>query len=145
MHKTPNRQNLMTGTIRRLLQREAWHNIQNVLAKLYPADISLAMRELDEKSRLLLFDQIKDLEKAMEIKGNIIWESPYYFLEKDNKKDGPFCQLCYDKEKLVIHLHEGKKGSWSCHSCEKVFRDDSYVATQNQIKTAGRRSWVKDY
>ncbi len=64
MHKTPNRQNLMTGTIRRLLQREAWHNIQNVLAKLYPADISLTMRELDEKLRLILFAQIKDIEKA---------------------------------------------------------------------------------
>ncbi|MCK5915056.1 MAG: magnesium transporter, partial [Deltaproteobacteria bacterium] len=64
MHKTPNRQKLMVGTIRRLLQREAWHNIQNVLAKLYPADISIAMRELDDKLRLILFEQIKDLEKA---------------------------------------------------------------------------------
>ncbi len=64
MHKTPNRQNLMAGTIRRLLQREAWHNIQNVLAKLYPADISLVMREFDEEMRLVFFEQIKDLEKA---------------------------------------------------------------------------------
>jgi len=64
MHKTPNRQNLMAGTIRRLLQREAWHNIQNVLAKLYPADISLVMREFDEEMRLVFFEQISDLEKA---------------------------------------------------------------------------------
>ena len=66
MHKTPNRQDLMTGTIRRLLQREAWHNIQNVIEKFYPADISLVMRELDAEMRLTLFKQIKDITKAAE-------------------------------------------------------------------------------
>ena len=66
MHKTPNRQNLMAGTIRRLLQREAWHNIQNVIEKFYPADISLVMRELDTEMRLTLFKQIKDITKAAE-------------------------------------------------------------------------------
>ena len=66
MHKTPDRQNLMAGTIRRLLQREAWHNIQNVIEKFHPADISLVMRELDAEMRLTLFKQIKDTTKAAE-------------------------------------------------------------------------------
>ena len=66
MHKTPNRQNLMAGTIRRLLQREAWHNIQKVIEKFHPADISLVMRELDAEMRLTLFKQIKDIAKAAE-------------------------------------------------------------------------------
>ena len=66
MHKTPNRQNLMAGTVRRLLQREAWHNVQKVIEKLYPADISLVMRELDADIRLILFKQIKDISKAAE-------------------------------------------------------------------------------
>ena len=66
MHKTPNRQNLMAGTVRRLLQREAWHNVQKVIEKFYPADISLVMRELDAEMRLTLFKQIKDISKAAE-------------------------------------------------------------------------------
>ncbi len=56
----------MIAAIRRLLQREAWSNIQNVLGKLYPADIALVMRELDENMRLTLFKQIQDLNKAAE-------------------------------------------------------------------------------
>ncbi|MBN2808421.1 MAG: magnesium transporter [Deltaproteobacteria bacterium] len=66
MPKKPTHQNLMTGTIRRLLQREAWHNIQKVLEKLYPADISLVMRDLDAEMRLNLFRQIKNIAKAAE-------------------------------------------------------------------------------
>ncbi|MEA1922507.1 MAG: magnesium transporter [Pseudomonadota bacterium] len=66
MHKTPNRQNLMAGTVRRLLQREAWHNVQKVIEKFYPADIALVMRELDAEMRLTLFKQIKDISKAAE-------------------------------------------------------------------------------
>ncbi|HDS16228.1 MAG TPA: magnesium transporter [Proteobacteria bacterium] len=66
MHKAPNRQSLMADTIRRLIQREAWHNIQKVIEKLYPADISLAMRELDADTRLALFRQINDPAKAAE-------------------------------------------------------------------------------
>jgi len=54
------------ATIRRLLHREAWSNIQNVLDKLYPADIALVMRELDEEMCLTLFKQIRDLNKAAE-------------------------------------------------------------------------------
>jgi magnesium transporter len=71
MHKAINRQSMMAATIRRLLHREAWHNIQNVLAKLYPADIALVMRELDEDMRLALFRQIEDIDKAAEILGEL--------------------------------------------------------------------------
>ena len=71
MHKTRSRQSLMVATVRRLLHREAWPNIQKLLNKLYPADIALVIRELDEDARVVLFKQIRDISKAAETLGEL--------------------------------------------------------------------------
>ena len=121
-----------------LLKKGATIEAQEKIMELRETALQLQEESIEFKKK------IKELEEAIETKNCIVWEAPYYFIEKDNKKDGPFCQLCYDKEKLLIRLHEGKKGSWSCHSCEKIFRDKSYVPSQRKTISKGP-SWVKDY
>jgi len=57
---------MMVGTIRKLLHREAWYNINKIIAKLYPADIAYLMRSLSEEEQFLLFSRIADIKKAAE-------------------------------------------------------------------------------
>ncbi len=66
MVKNANRHNMMVGTIRKLLHREAWYNINKIIAKLYPADIAYLMRSLSEEEQFLLFSRIADIKKAAE-------------------------------------------------------------------------------
>jgi len=57
---------MMVETIRKLLHREAWHNVNKIITKFYPADIAHLMRFLSEEEQHLLFSRITDIEKAAE-------------------------------------------------------------------------------
>ena len=66
MNKSKNIHSRMVETIRKLLHREAWHNINKIITKLYPADIAHLMRFLSEEEQYLLFSRITDTQKAAE-------------------------------------------------------------------------------
>ncbi|HPG39733.1 MAG TPA: hypothetical protein PLP19_13290 [bacterium] len=82
-------------------------------AKINIANIQTIIIEKDEK--------INELEKALEIKGNLRYEAPYYWLDNANGKEGPYCQRCYDKEKALIRLQVYLSGSWVCCSCKNIY------------------------
>ena len=62
------------------------------------ADIKIELA--DVQSTLIEKDQcIIDLQSQLNIKESVTWSKPYYFIENNEDKDGPFCQQCYDNEK----------------------------------------------
>lgn len=84
-----------------------------------------ALERQDENIELK--EKVKELEEALKIKGSVVYEAPYYFTEKNGKRDGPFCQNCYDGSEKLIRLQEtGQKGCWKCHCCEKGVTDSNY-------------------
>ena len=98
-----------------------------------------AALELQEEN-IELNKKVKELQEALEVKGSIVYEPPYYFIEKDGKKDGPFCQNCYDSGGKLIRLQEQqpKKGRWTCHCCNKNVKDSNYKLPSFQ-RSPGRR------
>ena len=80
---------------------------------------------------------IRELEEQVDVKGKLIYESPYYWLIEDDKKDGPYCQVCYDDKKKLIRLQEGIKdnqGLWDCNVCNKNFKDSTYNPPKIRVK-----------
>jgi ribosomal protein L37AE/L43A len=84
-----------------------------------------AALEIQEEN-LALRDRIKILEAQLEIKRALKYEKPYYWVVRGEDKDGPHCQLCYDKEKHLIRLQGGKNGTWHCGACKHTFYDSGY-------------------
>jgi len=94
--------------------------------------------ELQDENQALK-DKIGLLEKKLEIKAKLVWDNPYYWLVDDQEKDGPYCQLCYDKDEKLIRLQELKaRGAWQCHSCGKVFHDKTHVPQTHSRMTVKR-------
>lgn len=48
----------------------------------------------------------KELREQLEIKENLTAENNMYWLNKDGKKDGPFCTNCWDAEQRLMRLHK---------------------------------------
>ena len=71
--------------------------------------------EIAEKDRT-----IRELGEQLSLKEKMKYEKPYYWVFKDNKKEGPFCPKCWDSEKKQIHviLHTG--GS-RCPNCQNYY------------------------
>lgn len=83
------------------------------------------VKELQEENNALI-GRIQTLENALNIKNKVVWEPPYYFLQSEYAKEGPYCQYCYDNEKKLIRLIPHGRGLWQCHVCENLFRDGKY-------------------
>lgn len=90
-------------------------------AKMQIAEIQEALIESDKEK--------KELEKKLSRKENLFFERPYYLIKQNNENnDGPFCQICYDKDRKLIRLNNNRfiAGEWECPVCKERFRDKDY-------------------
>lgn len=96
---------------------------QNKIADLYNALSDLKINFADIKQELLnKAERIKELEEAQRIKDDLAWEDPFYYLTKSNKKDGPYCQTCYDTKKLLVRIPRNDQDTHlKCNSCNKFY------------------------
>ena len=105
-----------------LEQAEIKLQLAELIGALADAKIEIAnVREVISDKEAL----IKDLHQKLELKENIIWKKPYYFVMQNEKKDGPFCQKCYDSNQQLIRL-QGEEGWWQCLECKNTVTDENY-------------------
>lgn len=85
-----------------------------------------------------LITRIHELEsecrKNQDLPG-IEYEKPYYWRKVGDKKDGPFCQSCYDKDRKLIRLQGDGAGYWECLVCKTHVVDGSY--RQPEVSSRG--------
>lgn len=81
------------------------------------------------------------LQRELKLSRELCYEPPYYWRVTTKGREGPFCQLCYDKDEKLIRLQSStfKRGLWHCACCDKAFRDGGYVDEDVQSVTWGRR------
>lgn len=72
--------------------------------------------------------KIRKLEERIAIVDNVIYEDKCYWKKIDDKKDGPFCQRCFDADSKLIRLQENsstlynRTSKWySCHQCHSRY------------------------
>jgi len=90
-------------------------------------EIAQVQKVLLEKDK-----QIRDLTATLSIRGRLIWDRPYYWLEETGEKDGSYCQQCYDNNSKLIRLQSHGDGSWSCNTCNKSFYDKTFQDGSSQ-------------
>ena len=103
-----------------LVKKGATLEAQGKITELRESAISL------REENIQLRERIKELENKLNLKENLYYEKPYYWLKDGDNKDGPFCQKCYDSESKLIRLQILKRGFWICKSCQKSYEDDSF-------------------
>ena len=83
---------------------------------------SLALQE----EILMLKEKIKELEGQLTKKKNVVFEDHYYWVKEGEKREGPYCQRCYDSENKLIRLRKLEKGNWQCVYCKNDYFDESF-------------------
>lgn len=97
------------------------------LAELMSALADAKMEIANVQDELLGKDRrISELEEALNVQGRLIWESPYYWLDNDGTKDGPYCQQCMDNSRKLIRLQSLERGFWICATCKNNYDNKSY-------------------
>lgn len=84
------------------------------------------------KRQIIEVAEIVDLSEVLEFDGRTYW------LVEDLRRKGPYCQLCYDRDGLLIRLQE-KEARWKCLACDNAYeRPGRDELTQSEVAGAGR-------
>lgn len=81
---------------------------------------------IEAKSQVVDKDKlIMELQGKLETKESIFYKEPFYWKDLgDGKKDGAFCQKCYDGEEKLVRLISKNgydAGSHHCSVCDNWF------------------------
>lgn len=127
--------------------REAGSSLEKAETKLRLAELVEKLADMklslaDVRTLLEAKDtEISELRAQLAVKESLVYRVPYYWRESANGvSDGPFCQHCYDTQKKIIRLQEGRIGSWTCHSCKNGVKDSSYTPPQSVSLVRRRNS-----
>jgi hypothetical protein len=98
------------------------------LADLISALADAKIEVVDVQQSLLERDaEIRKLKEALEVRDDLVYEAPNYWLHDDEgTKEGPFCQQCYDSGQRLVRLQGSGDGHWECKSCKNVFLEAGY-------------------
>lgn len=80
----------------------------------------MALREgalLLQEENFGLREKVQNLEESLRVKGQLNFDGSSYWLDDENKADGPFCQHCYDTNEKLVRLQDWGE-SWACFACK---------------------------
>lgn len=111
------KRNLHAANFRRVL--ELFHENKDAdatkLLKIIQEDyLELYNENKELRSQIKEVADILDLAECMEFDGQKYW------IDEDSEKTGPYCQVCYDRDGVLIRLQERSK-HWECYSCQNLF------------------------
>ncbi|ENO1850667.1 hypothetical protein [Vibrio vulnificus] len=115
------------------LIKESGTSLEKAEVKLQIAEListlaDIKMELADVQTLLIQKDEeIAALQNKLMLKESVIWEKPYYFIKDGEKKDGPYCQQCWDSQGSLIRLQGGGAMSWRCLRCRGEYQDSNYV------------------
>jgi len=89
------------------------------------AEAKLQVAEVQE-ALIVKGNRIRELEATLEVRERLTWDPPYYWLDEGGKREGPYCQQCYDSGTKRIRLQGHGDGSWICRTCENHYFDKIY-------------------
>ena len=95
-----------------------------------------------QEENILLKERISELESRLNKKNELQYEAPFYWAMADEKKEGPFCQRCYDSDSKIIRLQKIEEGNWHCRLCSNSYFEDSYKPHNPIVRVdRTRRRW----
>jgi hypothetical protein len=89
--------------------------------------------DLVEENRELKF-RLRELEEKERLEKSVVYKEDAYYIKNDDESlDGPFCRICWDKDRKLIRMSVGDYtyGEAACHVCNFVA---DKILKNNKIK-----------
>lgn len=108
-----------------LIQRGRPEQARALLAQLQERFLSLCQENENLRRQMDEVTQILNLAESVEFDGQKYW------LNENFRKKGPYCQVCYDRDALLVRLQEHDK-HWHCQGCGNLYLKRAQGAERKQ-------------
>ena len=107
-------------------------------------DVQMAMLDLIQKHHEQIWENVQLRQRIHELESDkardqdLRFDGEVYWKVEGDKKDGPFCQTCYDRDRRLARLHAGKSEAvkWNCTVCNNfVYRGSASNRPVPQMPT----------
>ncbi|MUM76873.1 hypothetical protein GKC30_04410 [Pseudodesulfovibrio sp. F-1] len=105
-----------------LLCREGKHSEAEAILKSLQ-DEFLAVCEENEALKA----QLHEVAAVLDLADNVRFDGQKYWLTDGGEQKGPYCQVCYDRDGLLINLQR-RENNWECRNCQSRFMVPSKTA-----------------
>lgn len=68
----------------------------------------------------VLKKQLNEVAEVLDLAERVEYDGQKYWLAEEENRKGPFCQLCYDRDGLLVHL-QSHGNHWECQSCNSIY------------------------
>lgn len=112
------------------------HEVKNI--PLYEKLMGLMTQvyELHDENRTLQ-EQVCELRAQLELRDSLRFENNFYWLDKDGRRDGPYCPSCYDCEHAVRRFIALRGDVYGCPNCGIMLHADGRIVddppTRNRL------------
>jgi len=89
-----------------------------------------------------LKEQLSEVADILDLAEKIQFDGQKYWLTDEGERKGPFCQVCYDRDGLLVHLHE-HENHWECQSCHGLYMIPRDAQTETRKKPLLRTTLKK--
>jgi len=86
--------------------------------------------------------QLSEVADVLDLAEKVQFDGQKYWLVDDGERKGPFCQVCYDRDGLLVHLHE-HDNHWECQSCRGLYMIPRNTKSKPKKKTFLRTTLKK--
>ncbi|MBU1248067.1 MAG: hypothetical protein KKB70_05165, partial [Proteobacteria bacterium] len=76
------------------------------------------MVQFDENETLKR--QLSEVAAVLDLSECMSFDGQKYWLEEDGKREGPYCQVCYDRDATLVRLAEHDR-HYECRSCHNLY------------------------
>lgn len=89
-----------------------------------------------------LRQRVSELEQKNAIEAAFTWDVEVFWWNRDGKKDGPYCKVCWHSERQPIQLMAtGDKGLYQCVKCKGMFQSSEYHRSSTFFAAGTPRQW----
>ena len=119
--------------------------IVDLVKKIGDAELYRKIIELEQEVIELTYE-IRNLNEKLKLKDDIIWDGRIYWLiKKDGSKDGPYCQLCQDKNQNLTRL-QSTVDKWYCLACKNIYpKINSEITDEDRRTIEKERAEMRSY
>lgn len=89
----------------------------------YEKILAIQEKLLEMQNKIFkLEEENKKLTEKLKKRGQVFFENNMYWTRIEDKKDGPFCTRCFDKDDILIRLKPlFNPNTFDCPDCKNVF------------------------
>lgn len=99
----------------------------------YQQILGVLEKLIEMQNRILTLEtENKELSESLKTQESLVFKNNAYWIEKEEKKDGPFCSCCWDDNRKTIRMQPcGNPAFFDCPKCKNksVQIDPNYRPT----------------